>query len=63
MTIEIKTAVDGCANYCPEFEVVAIKLIENNTVIKRVYRCAHLDECNAMLEAMQTVTINLENIT
>lgn len=59
MQIEIKTAVNGCANYCPEFEVKGVTLYENN----RVYRCIHLDECNAMLEAMHTVTIKMENIT
>lgn len=63
MQIEIKTAVNGCANYCPEFEVKGVTLYENNAIINRVYRCIHLDECNAMLEAMHTVTIKMENIT
>lgn len=63
MNIEIKTAVDGCANYCPEFEVKGITLYENNTLLNRVYRCIHLDECYAMLEAMNTVTIEMKNIT
>ena len=63
MQIEIKTAVDGCANYCPEFEIKGVTLYENNSIINRAYRCIHLDECNAMLEAMHNVTIKMENIT
>lgn len=63
MNVDIETAVDGCATYCPKFEVTVINLFENDNIIHRIYRCEHLEECNAMLEAMQTITIKMENIT
>ena len=63
MNIEIKTAVEGCARYCPKFQIVAQILFSNNGIYKRAYRCEHLEECKAMLGALDTVTVEMENIT
>lgn len=63
MNIDIKTVVEGCAAYCPKFEIKVINLYANDIIINRSYRCEHLDECNAMIQAINTVTIDLKNIT
>ena len=63
MEIEVKTALEGCARYCPRFHVVAQILFNNDGVYNRVYKCGHLDECEAMLEAMHTHTVDMKNIT
>lgn len=63
MKAEIKTAVDGCPRFCPEFKITAINLYANNNIYERVYKCEHLEQCEAMIEAMSHATINIENIT
>lgn len=63
MKAEIKTAVDGCARFCPEFEITTINLYANNNIYERVYKCEHLEQCEAMIEAMSHATIKAENIT
>lgn len=62
MIIEVKTAVEGCADYCPRFEVKTIKLYENNDIFFKTYYCEHLDECKAMLNALAEAEENLKNI-
>lgn len=61
MTIEVKTALEGCASHCPRFKVRVINLYENNGIYYRAYQCEHIDECEAMLKALSTVTV--ENYT
>lgn len=63
MTIEVKTAVEGCANYCPRFEIKTTNLYEGNKIFYKDYRCANLDECEAMLRALSYATVHIENIT
>ena len=62
MKIEIKTALDGCGRFCEDFEIKSSILYYNNNEIHRDYRCVNMDKCEALLQAMQLVTIDAENI-
>ena len=63
MEIEIKTAVDGCARYCPNFQIEVINLYVNDETYNRAYRCEHLTECEAMLKAIMRIdTVTVKNI-
>lgn len=63
MKIEIKTAVDGCNRFCPAFDIEVINLYANDSIFNRVYRCEHLEQCEAMIKAISSATIDAENIT
>lgn len=63
MKIDVSTAVDGCGRFCPEFEIETITLYGDGKEYARVYKCPHTEQCAAMLEAMSTTTIEIENIT
>lgn len=52
MTIEVRTAAQGCAERCPYFEVEVRDLYENNNKYIRAYRCAHVNRCEALAQIL-----------
>ena len=64
MEIDIKTAVDGCARYCPNFQIEVINLYSNNETYNRAYRCEYLAVCQSMLTALFQAkdTVTVKNI-
>lgn len=63
MKAEVKTIVDGCDRYCKEFDIEVTTLYANGSVYARVYKCSHLEQCKAMIQAIETVTVEMKNIT
>ena len=51
MEANITTAVEGCDRYCDAFEIEMKTL--DISCNKRVYRCRHMNQCLAILKALE----------
>ena len=52
MKIDVKTVMKKCADYCPDFEVITIKLICDGRKYIRSYRCKNLEKCERIKECL-----------
>lgn len=57
MNIEVKTAVEGCANYCPHFEIEITSLYRDDKIFYKTYRCINYGKCQAMLLALSRANV------